>query len=276
MPALTSLPELLSKNPNQAESFNRNEIRARELATSVHLIHVTGPKEVPFDELLSESPHAIPTSEHPQYYSDATRRAEDLLGLARSAYFYAGRACPAFGDLALAFEPTIEAGHKVSVSPIDTGGLVHEMRYIKCALPAPDDDASRVEFGKASEITELDWRSEFARFLAGFFDPLRNYWTGRPTYADPEQVFTLDNTWRAWTFEVRFAEPHAIIDRVAWTARKAQLDLLRRKQAAQPVSVPGEPDTMLDEFLKLPPLKPDGNEFFCEDLESWVMDQLGI
>ena len=75
---------------------------------------------------------------------------------------------------------------------------------------------------------------------------------------------------------MRFAEPHAIIDRVAWTARKAQLDLLRRKQAAQPVSVPGEPDTMLDEFLKLPPLKPDGNEFFCEDLESWVMEQLGI
>jgi hypothetical protein len=134
MPALTSLPELLSKNPDQAKSFNRNERQARELATRVHLIHVTGPKEVPFDELLSESPHAIPTSEHPQYYSDATRRAEDLLGLARSAYFYAGRACPAFGDLALAFEPSIEAGHKVSVSPIDTGGLVHEMRYIKCAL----------------------------------------------------------------------------------------------------------------------------------------------
>ncbi len=54
MPALTSLPELLSKNPDQAKSLNRNERQARERATRVHLIHVTGPKEVPFDELLTE------------------------------------------------------------------------------------------------------------------------------------------------------------------------------------------------------------------------------
>ena len=33
-----------------------------------------------------------------------------------------------FGDVALAFEPSIENGHTVSVSPIDTGGLVHEKR----------------------------------------------------------------------------------------------------------------------------------------------------
>ena len=276
MPALASLPHLLSNNPAQAASFSRNESQARHLAGQVHLIHVSAPKEVPFDELLTVSPHAIPTSDHPLYYSDATRRAEDLLGLFRSAYFYAGRACPAFGDVALAFEPSIENGHTVSVSPIDTGGLVHEKRYIKCTLAGQDEDTARAEFGKASEITESDWRSEFARFLAGFFDTLSNYWTGRPTYKDPEQVFTLDNTWRAWTFEVRFAEPQAILDRVAWTAKKAQLDLLRRRQAAQPVSVPGDPVSKLDEFLSESPLNPDGSELFCEELESWVMQQLGV
>ncbi|MEJ7592597.1 MAG: hypothetical protein WKF77_13680 [Planctomycetaceae bacterium] len=190
MPALSGLQNQMSINPTQQESFDRNESRAKKIAEKVHLVHVSSTKEVSFDELLIQPPHAIPTSEHLTYCSDATRRAENLLGLARSAYFYAGRACPA--------------------------------------------------------------------------------------YEDPEKVFTLDNTWRAWTFEVRFAEPQQILDRVAWTAKKSQLELLRRKQAAQPVAVPGDPISVLDQFLNQPPLNPVGSDVFCEDLELWIVGQVGV
>ena len=276
MPALSGLQNQMSINPTQQESFDRNASRAKKIAEKVHLVHVSSAKEVSFDELLIQPPHAIPTSEHLTYCSDATRRAENLLGLARSAYFYAGRACPAFGDLALAFEPPIENGHTVSVSSIETGGLVHPNRYIKCEVAGADEDAARVEFGKACEIKELDWRGEFARFLAGYFDPLADYWNGRPAYEDPEKVFTLGDDSRAWTFEVRFAEPQPIVDCVAWTAKKSQLDLLRRKQAAQPVAVPGDPISVLDQFLNQPPLNPVGSDVFCEELESWIVGQVGV
>lgn len=156
MPALSGLQNQMSMNPTQRESFDRNEAHARKIAKMVHLVHVSSTNEVSFDELLTEPPHSIPTSDHASYCSDATRRAEDLLGLARSAYFYAGRACPAFGDLALAFGPSAEVGRTVSVSSIDTGGLVHSNRYIKCEVTGADEDAARVEFGKARNIKEPD------------------------------------------------------------------------------------------------------------------------
>ena len=143
MTALNGLDDRLARNDRQNESFVRNESQARQVATDMPLVHVSG-KGVPFDELLTHPPHSIPTSSHPTYCSDATRRAERLLGMAPSAYFYAGRACPDFGDVALAFDPSSEAGHTVSAHPFDTGGLVHEKRHIKCNLNGPDDEAEPV------------------------------------------------------------------------------------------------------------------------------------
>ena len=144
------------------------------------LVHVSG-KVVPFDELLTHPPHEIPTSSHPTYCSDATRKAERLLGMAPSAYFCAGRACPKFGDVALAFDPSCEIGYTVSATPFDTGGLVHDDRYIKCNLNGPDDEAALVDFARSSEITGPAWRDEFARFLAAYFEPLTELlgWTSR-------------------------------------------------------------------------------------------------
>ena len=75
----------------------------------MHLVHVSGVgvdgRGVPFDRLIVEPPHEPPTSAHAEYCSDATRSAEDILDLGRSLYFDAGRAWPAFGDVALAFSP---------------------------------------------------------------------------------------------------------------------------------------------------------------------------
>jgi hypothetical protein len=51
-------------------------------------------------------------------------KAETALGLPRSLYFYSGRACPEFGDVALAFEAGSEDGHTGSATPFDTGGLL--------------------------------------------------------------------------------------------------------------------------------------------------------
>lgn len=276
MPALTDLDHRLAGNAEQNASFQRNESQARQVAADMPLVHVSG-KGVPFDALLTQPPHEIPTSSHPTYCSDATRRAESLLGLAPSAYFYAGRACPDFGDVALAFGPSCDARHTVSVTPFDTGGLVHEKRFIRCNLNGPNDEAALVDFAKASEIPGAAWRDDFARFLSAYFDPLTDYWEGRPAYDDTEGLFTLAaNSFRAWTFEVRFAEGHSVLDRVAWVADKRVMDSLRQRQHEQPVAVPGEPETVLDQFLKQPPLNPDGSNLFCEELESWVRTQVSL
>ena len=275
MPALADLDRRMDANPDQREAFDRNEAFAAAIAQRIPLVHVSG-KGVPLDDLLTNTPHEFPTSAHPTYYTDATRRAESLLGLFASAYFYSGRACPAFGNIAIAFDHTTDPAHTVSATPFDTGGLIHERRFIRCNLNGPDDENKLIQFAQASEIQGQIWRDEFHRFLAAYFDPIERYWNGRPTYTDPEKMFSLNNDWRAWTFEIRFAEGHSVTRGcVAWVAEEGAMELLKLRQAKQPAPFPGGPESILDQFLKKS-LNRIGTDSFCEELESWIQTQLGL
>jgi tetratricopeptide (TPR) repeat protein len=274
MPALENLDERLRDNPEQEASFRRNLELARLIADRMPLVHVTG-KGVPFVVTLSAVPSEIPTSEDLNYCSEATRRAENLLNLSPSVYFYAGRACDDFGNVAIAYDPSVEADHTISVTPFDTGGLIHEKRLIKCTLNSATDEAALIEFAKASEVAADAWRDEFARFLAAYFRNPWQYWDAAPDYQDPEQLFTMNWDWRAWTFEIRFGESHPVTNgQLAWCASPDMIELLRGLDNTLPISQPGEPESALRQFMNQSPINADGSNDIVEELETWITNHL--
>src|SRR5690606_6614911 len=112
--------------------------------------------------------------------------------------------------------------------------------------------------------------AEFGRFLAAYFENLVDYWQGRPAYNDPEELLTLNDPRRAWTFEVRFEEGLSVHKRTAWCATEAVMTELRRLQDAQEPPVPGDEPSPVDRFLQgVAPLSPAGDPNFCETIESW-------
>jgi hypothetical protein len=274
MPALKNLDERLKDNPEQALSFQQNLALAHSIAHRMPLVHVTG-KGVPFEVTLSAVPSEIPTSKDLNYCSEATRRAENLLNLSPSVYFYAGRACDDFGNVAIAYDPSVEADHTISVTPFDTGGLIHEKRLIKCTLNSATDEAALIEFAKASELAADAWRDEFARFLAAYFRDPWQYWGAAPDYQDPEQLFTMNGDWRAWTFEIRFGESHPVTNgQLAWCASPDMIELLRGLDNALPISQPGEPESALRQFMNQSPINADGSNDIVDELETWIKNHL--
>lgn len=273
MAVFTDLDHRVTNPPFDSATYDRQLPVCRKVAQRIALVHVTG-RGKPVEMTVESPPHEIPTSADPQYCTDITRRAEVLLGLPPSAYFYAGRAHPDFGSVALAFAAGCEAAHTGSATPFDTGGLMHPRRFIKVRLNPTDGEAERVAYGRSSQVPLDQWRDVFARILAAHFASETDYWRGRPLPYDPEGLYELNGDWRAWTFEVRFSEGQSIHDRAAWCADKQSMNELRRRHEAQGKTPPGDPPTSLDRFLQGPPaLEPKGTPDFCERLEQWVRDQ---
>ena len=55
------------------------------------------------------------------------------------------------------------------------------------------------------------------------------------------------------------------------------MDALRRRQDEQQVGPPGDLATPLDEFLQGPvALSPRGTPDFCEVIEHWIQEQVGL
>jgi len=266
MPVFTDLETRIQAPPFSEANFRQRLPGSTNVASAVPLIHVDGR----FETIIENPPHEIPTAESP-----SSQRAEDALGYSRSVYYYAGRACPRFGNVALAFAPGCEVGRSGSVTPFDSGGLVHPKKYIKVKLE-PDDAPSRVAYGKASTIELSEWRTIFANVLAAYFDTDLAYWNERPARLDPEELYGPDNTYPAWSFEIRFYEPQLILERVAWTADESAINNLRRLQDKQPVTIPGDPPTVLDQLFALPPLDASGSPTFCATMERWVVSKVGL
>jgi hypothetical protein len=243
------------------------------MSERIALVHVTGGR-IPFLSVVQSSPHEILAPDHAGGSSDSTRRAEELLGSPRSVYFYAGRAHPKFGSVALAFLPGCEENHTGSAAPFDTGGLMHPDRRIRLRLLPADGDAERAEYCRASRLPLDSWRDVFAQVLASHFVSRRDYWVGRPHPFDPEGLYELNTDWRAWTFEIRFYEGQPIHERVAWCADEPTTELLRRQLDEQGASPPGDPPTPLQRFLTdSGALEPAGTLSFCERIEQWVQEQ---
>jgi hypothetical protein len=124
MPVFTDLDDRVNDAAFDAADYHRRLPDCQSLAQHIALVHVSG-RERPFDTTVANPPYELPTSSDHGYCTDLTRRAENLMGIPPSAYFYAGRAHPKFGCVALAFSAACESAHDGSASPFDTGGLVH-------------------------------------------------------------------------------------------------------------------------------------------------------
>jgi len=242
------------------------------VAKMIQLVHV----ESNVCDLVMHSPHEIPTCAIGGK-SDSTKRAEQLLGLPPSVYFYAGRACPDFGGSVFAFAAECEATHTGSATPFDTGGLMSTPPHLKLRLTPNDGEVERVAFGKATLLPLDSWRETFATFLAAYFDSDQDYWHKKPNRHDPEGLIELNNDWRAWTFEIRFNEGQSIHERAAWCADESVMSELRRLADEEPSAIPGDPPSPLDKFFAGPPaLESSGTEKFCTRLEQWVQEQAAI
>jgi len=273
MPVFTDLDKRVTGPPFDTDSYNRRLPGCRDLAQRIAVVHVTGGRRS-FVVTVQNPPHEIPTSDDHEYCTDLTRDAERLLELYPSAYFYAGRAHPHFGSVALAFAPSCEDNHTGSATPFDTGGLVHPNRRIKVRLVPGDSEVERAEYGRSSEIPLDEWRDVFARVLAAHFALDIDYWRGKPSVSDPEGLYELNNDWRAWAFEVRFYEGQSIYDRAAWCADEPTMESLRRHLDAQGATPPSDPPTPLERFLQGPvSLEPAGTSSFCVAMEEWVCEQ---
>ena len=276
MPVFTDLDDRVNDAAFNAADYHRRLPGCQSLAQHIALVHVSG-RERSFDTTVANPPHEIPTSSDHGYYTDLTRRAENLMGIPPSAYFYAGRAHPDFGCVALAFSAACEGAHDGSASPFDTGGLVHPRRFVGVRLVPTDGEVERVEYGRNSQIPLNQWRNVFARVLAAYFPANIDYWNGKPRPCDPEGLYELNTDWRSWTFEIRFYEGQSIHERAAWCADEPTMETLRRLLDAQGPTPPGDPPTPLERFLQGPPaLEPAGTPQFCERMEHWIREQVNL
>ncbi len=168
--------------------------KCERVAGTMPLLHVTsGRAGRPM--LWDIASDEIPTSsaEH-NYCGDGARFAEEQAGYPPSVYFYAGRANPRYGQVALAFGPEVEDGRFHSATPFDSGSVVkrNPVTALNLELGLPDDATdeqelqARVQYSQAATITG-DWRAAFARWLATFFPSgVEGYWERRPVVSDPE------------------------------------------------------------------------------------------
>ena len=187
MPALDNLLDRIKGDSDWAKTYTANITQASQIANDLCLIHVTANKNRKLEELLMEPSQEIPTSSEGEPGSN-TIKTEDTFGLGRCFYSYAGRACPQFGEVAMAFGPGCEASHTGNVTPFDTGGFYKGL--IECNIPH-ENMVSRETFVQQSMIELHDWRSQFREFLAAYFTPMSNYWSesARPSYCDPDDIY---------------------------------------------------------------------------------------
>ncbi|HXD29697.1 MAG TPA: hypothetical protein VN643_01180 [Pyrinomonadaceae bacterium] len=272
MPALTDLDSRIASDPSWQSIYERNLLHAEYAAANMHLVHVSG-HFMAFEELFASGCLEIPTSDASTgYCSETARASEQAHGLKSSAYFYAGRACPEFGPVALAFPPECEKDRKGSATPYDTGGLF--CGCIRWSLP-DYDPATLAKFTEESIFDLKNWRVDFKKYLAAFFHPLQAYWSGRPWQDDPDGLFQAPNSWRAWVFEVRFDKGPDWLSASAWCARPDQADLLY--EAAEQHPPLGSQHSHLQLFIEtVLELMPGGSPYYCEEIEDWVRREVRL
>ncbi len=269
MPIFDDLDRRLDSPPFDRAEFERRLPDSIRVAQGMALLHVRGS----IIELIKDAPHVLPVTGD----SGTTRTAEEHLGLKPSVYFFAGRAYPGkHGRIVLAFSAAIEDGRDGSVTPFDTGGLVHPDKHLKVRLSPTDDLPQRIEYGRASEMPLKEWRLQLARLLAAYFESDLAYWTERPHRPDPDDVFVLDNQWRAWSFEVRLQSGPSVFDSSQWCCDEATYDEMRRLDLEMPSFESDETDPWERFWNASQSLVAGGTPKFREHMETWVRKQVGL
>jgi hypothetical protein len=242
--------------------YDNNLLLASRIASRVPVVHVIARTMTPEDcwTLVTDDGSLSLANPNPN-----TITAERELLLPRSVYFYAGRAYPGVGGIALAFDPSVDLLHTGSITPFDTGGLVcGKVKSLKWM-----SDVERIEYGRRSIQPLEDWRARFAVFLAAYFNPLGSYVSNflRPCRNDPDGIFEhVENTWRSWTLEVRYYEGQPLGRVDHWCASEAHMAALDDAISASPAR-----SALLADFARRS-VAPAGDDDYGDRIETWIKE----
>ncbi len=178
----------------------------------------------------------------PEARDQIARDTEAAYGLGDCLYFYAGFACPGFGDVVLAYDPELSDGHPGNASTFDTGGMFKG--YIQGGGLASDADRAA---HTASDLGALaSWRSRLDIWLTEHFRDVVAYLDHtRPFGADPSgRLAHPANDRRAWTLEVRLHAAVALFDHLAFA-------VVRQDFLQQALAEAASTSALLDRLLDL-------------------------
>jgi hypothetical protein len=136
----------------------------------------------------------------------ATRIVEADFSLGDCLYFYAGHACPDFGDVVLVYDGEMADADSGGATPFDTGGLhAGHVHYSN-----PRGPATAAGYCKAHTCTLSTWRVRADAYIASHFSSASAYVSGHtPITDDPTgRLLHRDNSRRAWTWEIRVHRDH--------------------------------------------------------------------
>lgn len=162
--------------------------------------------------------------------TDVTRAVERALGFGDSLYFYAGHACPEFGQIVLAYAPRWSTSKPGGATPFDTGGL--QLGYVKgTGTHDPIDYCNRHRVSLAS------WIDEFAVYLERHFSSPGAYVLGERAGVDDASGRLLhpENSRRAWTWELQIESDHDLLSDLQLLCVQSEVaEALRRELRALP------------------------------------------
>lgn len=294
MPPLEDLDGQLNSDDERRRYYEATIEEAQHLATKVPCCHVSGGlDEEAMDNFFSMLLHTS-WNDLTDGGTETTRAAEEWLELGgHYMYFYMGRAHPQFGDIAMGFEkpevmddppPNYAKG---AATPFDTGGFVHghiewdSTTYCdRKGLDPSDRKGCMSSFYKECEISFEAMREDFARFLASYFKPIKNYWTDPPTWPDPENIYTLNKKpgeWRPWVFEMHIQNPPCYFEASVYAPSEEILNYVDKLIDDNPNT---DKARLFRRFFNsgIPRLvgNPHGTIEPCETLENFILEEIGF
>jgi len=134
-----------------------------------------------------------------------TRAVEADFGLGDCLYFFAGHACPDFGDVVLVYQGDMADADEGGATAFDTGGL-HSNRIHYCAEP----QESKSSYCQRHSHPLDSWRRQAASFIQEHFTSAKGYVLGERPIRDDEskRLSHPENSRRAWTWEIRIHRDH--------------------------------------------------------------------
>jgi hypothetical protein len=187
--------------------------------------------------------------------TDETREVETAFDLGDCLYFYAGHACPDFGDIVFVYEPAWSQAVPDSATPFDTGG-VYWRGYIHAdGLSTDDRNPSNKGYVDVHQTHLSNWCAELTSYLGTYFESPGLYVLGaRAKRDDPTgRLLHSENERRAWTWEVRVHQDHPVLLHLRFLIATADFaDNLRLAVLSLSADKAEDWNKVLDNLLKVP------------------------
>jgi hypothetical protein len=225
-------------------------LTAAQVASRVHLIHVTGNPagRIQFSELLLSQALAgeIPLSRSVvggrSYCGPSSAFVERECGWSPRGvvYTYAGRALSNYGRVAFAFYPSVEDGRFFGATPFDSGRMLRATGFqsdvFRLTHIAPGDIPARTKLVNDLRL-DSRWRDRFGDWLVEHFPGGPDgYWSMQPAPPGPGGLYDPANFppdadaayWTAWTWEVTLLAPVPLAECSAWCPDPDEAQVFRR------------------------------------------------